>query len=62
MLELVERYSAAFPRFTPSASGLLGDGDVVLLTGSTGSLGSNILASLLQSPRVLLIYCLSEKI
>ena len=32
----------------------------VLLTGSTGSLGSYILQSLLQSPRIFKIYCLTR--
>ncbi|KAH8110852.1 acetyl-CoA synthetase-like protein [Phellopilus nigrolimitatus] len=58
---LVSKYTTDFPTFVAgeeSRDG--GDGDVVLLTGSTGSIGSNILAKLIESKAVKRIYAMSR--
>ncbi|KAH8110847.1 acetyl-CoA synthetase-like protein [Phellopilus nigrolimitatus] len=58
---LVSKYTKAFPTFVAgegSRDG--GDGDVVLLTGSTGSIGSNILAKLIQNKAVRRVYAMSR--
>ncbi|KAI5121945.1 hypothetical protein M0805_002017 [Coniferiporia weirii] len=59
---LVSKYTTAFPEFKPSPVRQLNraDGDVVLLTGSTGSLGSNILAKLIQNAGVVHVYTMSR--
>ncbi|EJC99607.1 acetyl-CoA synthetase-like protein [Fomitiporia mediterranea MF3/22] len=59
LLKLVEKYTDSFPDFFPSPKENA-DGHVVLLTGSTGSLGSNLLATLLQSSSVSIVYALSR--
>ncbi|KAH8113759.1 acetyl-CoA synthetase-like protein [Phellopilus nigrolimitatus] len=59
---LVSKYTTAFPTFVAgegSKDG--GDGAIVLLTGSTGSLGSNILAKLIESKAVKRIYAMSRQ-
>lgn len=60
LFELVDKYAASFPQFTPTSEGRTG-GDVVLLTGGTGSLGSNILARLIEIPEVVAVYSLSRR-
>ncbi|KAH8110855.1 acetyl-CoA synthetase-like protein [Phellopilus nigrolimitatus] len=58
---LVSKYTTDFPTFVvgkESRDG--GDGDIVLLTGSTGSIGSNILAKLIESKAVKRIYAMSR--
>ncbi|KAH8110846.1 acetyl-CoA synthetase-like protein [Phellopilus nigrolimitatus] len=58
---LVAKYTTAFPTFVAGAgSGNDGNGDAVLLTGSTGSLGSNILAKLIQNKAVTRVYAMSR--
>ncbi|TCD64926.1 putative PKS/NRPS-like protein biosynthetic cluster [Steccherinum ochraceum] len=57
IMDFVERYSADLP--TPKVRA---DGAVVLLTGSTGNLGSHILAALLQSSDVKAVYTLDRGI
>lgn len=42
-------------------SKLSGPGDVILLTGSTGSLGTQLLEALLAKPNVLHVYCLNRR-
>lgn len=63
LLELVAKYSSSYPKME-SATTMNGNhllsGAVVLLTGSTGSFGSNILAKLIASPEVARIYALSR--
>ncbi|EJC99103.1 acetyl-CoA synthetase-like protein [Fomitiporia mediterranea MF3/22] len=56
---LIEKYTQTFPEFKGGKLSQT-DGAVVLLTGSTGSLGSNILAKLLQNPGVKCVYTLSR--
>ncbi|KAJ3526856.1 hypothetical protein NM208_g10983 [Fusarium decemcellulare] len=55
MQELVAKYST-FEPFKPGTQ--VPDGEVVLLTGATGSLGAHILSRLLSLPRVKHVYCL----
>lgn len=61
MLDMIAKYTVDFPvhepvtDFTPD-----GPGAVVLLTGSTGTLGSYILAHLISDPRVLRVYALNR--
>jgi FlaA1/EpsC-like NDP-sugar epimerase len=48
--EIIEKYSADLDASTPSGKG--STANAVLLTGSTGSLGAQILASLLKDRNV----------
>ena len=57
---LVAKYSADFPDFTTQLRAVELDAAVVLLTGSTGNLGSHILASLLESSRVRKVFTLDR--
>ncbi|EPQ57831.1 acetyl-CoA synthetase-like protein [Gloeophyllum trabeum ATCC 11539] len=59
MEAMVEKYSAQFPK-PVSPESPPGDGAVVLLTGSTGSLGSYILAALLGDDRVKRVYAFNR--
>lgn len=58
--DLVAKYSADFPDFTNQLKAVELDAAVVLLTGSTGNLGSHILASLLASSRVRKVFTLDR--
>lgn len=61
LFSLVEKYSKDFPSFEPRESGREKlHGDVVLLTGGTGSLGSNILEHLLNDSNVSRVYAMSR--
>ncbi|RYP68643.1 hypothetical protein DL769_005480 [Monosporascus sp. CRB-8-3] len=60
MLRLYDLHAAGLPISARQAEPKPSDGFVVLLTGSTGSLGSYILDSLHTSPRVTRIYCLNR--
>ena len=55
---LVDKYSANFPSFNGHVRERAGT--VVILTGSTGSLGANILAKLLERPEVIRVYAMSR--
>ncbi|KAK8196824.1 hypothetical protein IWZ00DRAFT_183202 [Phyllosticta capitalensis] len=55
MKELINKYSS-FQPFRPGCQ--VPEGDVVLLTGATGTLGAHILSQLLQVPHVRAVYCL----
>ncbi|KAK7546784.1 hypothetical protein IWX49DRAFT_566463 [Phyllosticta citricarpa] len=55
MRELIAKYSS-FPPFRPGEK--VPEGDVVLLTGATGTLGAHILSQLAQIPHVRAVYCL----
>lgn len=59
---LVEKYTETFPaRPAVDVSGpSLLAGDTYLLTGTTGCLGSNMLAQLLASPAVIRVYALNR--
>ena len=56
MRDLIKKYST-FIEHVPGASSVSG-GQVVILTGSTGSLGAHILATLLSRSDVRKVYCL----
>ncbi|MCJ1445536.1 MAG: hypothetical protein MMC23_006041 [Stictis urceolatum] len=55
MRELINKYSV-FPKFTSGTS--KAEGETILLTGTTGSLGAHILSQLANLPLVRSIYCL----
>ncbi|KAH8111803.1 acetyl-CoA synthetase-like protein [Phellopilus nigrolimitatus] len=59
LLALVDKYTSAFPAFKTGIA-QAHSGDVVVLTGGTGSLGSNILAKLIQSSSTVRVYALSR--
>jgi len=58
---MVQKYTASFPVHTPGS--LVDDtaGEVVILTGSTGSLGSFILDSLIHDNRVNKVFCFNKR-
>ena len=58
---LVEKYSPDFPEHTPSITSIEGGGDVILITGTTGSIGASTLAELLDSPKVEKVYALNRR-
>lgn len=57
---LLEKYSASIPK-APSATKIPSTSVVVLLTGSTGNVGSHVLASLLSEPRISKVYTLNRR-
>lgn len=59
---MINKYSAGLsePIQSTSVERQPGDGAVILLTGTTGSLGAQILESLLQDPRVQTVYTLDR--
>ena len=59
MTELVEKYTQDFPVHKPG--GATHRGDAVLVTGTTGAIGSNTLAELYGSPKVTRIVVLARK-
>lgn len=59
MHAMLEKYSTEFPIHTPLMSHP--EGRAVLLTGSTGGLGSNLLAQLVVHPDVTRVYLLNRK-
>lgn len=58
MRAMVQKYTADFPRHTPSNT--LPPQDSVLLTGTTGGLGSFVLKSLLEKSDVELVFALNR--
>ncbi|KAF6752758.1 hypothetical protein DFP72DRAFT_1069941 [Ephemerocybe angulata] len=58
MLELVEKYSQSFPGHTPG--GLTPRKEAILLTGSTGGLGSYLLESLVLNPDISKVFVLNR--
>ncbi|PCH42383.1 acetyl-CoA synthetase-like protein [Wolfiporia cocos MD-104 SS10] len=62
MRAMVEKYTKDFPvRLSgDSTVSVASDGDVVLLTGSTGGLGCHLLAQLVSSPEIARIYALNR--
>ncbi|KAJ3492155.1 hypothetical protein NLI96_g174 [Meripilus lineatus] len=61
LFDTLARYSAGFPRKQPRfPSRNQGPGDVILVTGTTGGLGCNILSQLCLDPRVKRIYALNR--
>jgi hypothetical protein len=62
MFALVEKYSSDFPKHTPHAVlDKRGGGDVILITGTTGSIGASTLAELLDSQKVEKVYALNRR-
>lgn len=61
MLRMVEKYSTDLPAHVPEAGRPLPLHDTVLLTGTTGALGTMLLASLVSSPQVRRVYALNRK-
>lgn len=61
VLDILSRFTSAFPQGRPSAV-VQGQtrGDVILVTGTTGGLGCNILAHLCLDPHVKKIYALNR--
>ncbi|KAI1498277.1 hypothetical protein F5X99DRAFT_394174 [Biscogniauxia marginata] len=55
MSDLISKYSD-FPKFTPGDK--VTDGEIVLLTGTTGSLGAHILSQIVSQPNIKKVYCL----
>lgn len=62
MLALIEKYTAALPPRRHEKTVKLAEGQTVLLTGSTGTLGLRILQSLHASPAVTSIVCLDRDV
>lgn len=60
MQRIFDEWSSHLPRTAPKAFGRSHEAPVVLLTGSTGSLGSYILQALLSNSGVRKIYCLNR--
>lgn len=59
---LVRKYCATFPSHHPRAhQGPPIRGDIVLLTGSTGFLGSHILKDLVEAPKITRVYALNRR-
>ncbi|KAL4804262.1 hypothetical protein BDV18DRAFT_166093 [Aspergillus unguis] len=56
MVDLIEEYSSGFKQHVPVSRDH--DGEYVVVTGATGSLGAHIVAQLIQSERVRRVYCL----
>ena len=61
MSALFEKFAKTLPKIGYNAPRRLrADGVVVALTGSTGSLGTHLLAELLETPAISRIYCLNR--
>ena len=60
MLDYVEKWSAKLVHPSPSPSAERPSGEVVVLTGATGSLGAHILDQLTRRPEVAKVICLSR--
>ncbi|EJD40551.1 acetyl-CoA synthetase-like protein [Auricularia subglabra TFB-10046 SS5] len=56
--DMLAKYTQSFPAHTPSTQGP--EGLAVLVTGTTGGLGTNLLAQLLVSPDVRRVYALNR--
>ncbi len=61
MQALVEKYSAKWPSPRWEASAAPTVGETVLVTGSTGRVGSHLLAQLVQKPEVMHVYALNRE-
>ena len=58
--QVVNTYTEGFPSASRSLATRSEDGDVILVTGTTGSLGCYLLATLLVSPTVRRVYGLNR--
>lgn len=64
MLRLVEAFTQDFPAHQPSVRDTeagLPEGDVVLVTGTTGGLGCGLLAQMVACPEIARVYALNRK-
>jgi hypothetical protein len=59
MLEMVAKYSQNFGIHRPSAHSTAGD--VIIITGTTGSIGASVLCELVKSPEVHRIYAVNRR-
>ncbi|KAF8132584.1 hypothetical protein EV363DRAFT_1583468 [Boletus edulis] len=59
MTKMVQSHTLNFPKHRPSMQSP--HDDVVLITGTTGLLGSNLLAQFLQNPKVTRVYALNRR-
>lgn len=63
MATLVHKYTEDLPQVPPRKNQLLDASKLnVVLTGSTGSLGTHLLRSLLDDPTIMKIYCLNRSV
>jgi thioester reductase-like protein len=60
MQAMLDKYSSNFPLVTKDSNSAVDNKAVVVITGSTGSLGSYLLHHLLARPEVSKIYCLNR--
>ncbi len=62
MENMLNKYSAEFkkPQWTSSQAGSTWSGETVLITGTTGRLGSHLLSQVLQKPEVVRVYALNR--
>lgn len=60
MQALMHKYTNSLPEHLPILSSIPPETRTILLTGSTGSLGSSLLANLLFDSRITKIYCLNR--
>lgn len=58
--DMIQKYTVSFPVHTPGPA-VNDAGEVVVLTGSTGSLGSFILDSLIHDKRVNKVFCFNRR-
>lgn len=62
MQAMVEKYTRDLPEHTPNnAAEKRNSGDVVVLTGSTGGLGSSLLWKLIESPDVSQVFAINRR-
>lgn len=61
MVAMVAKYTANFPAHVPSVVSNGDVGAVIVLTGSTGGLGSALLWKILEHPQVSRVYALNRK-
>lgn len=59
MTKMVQSYTVDFPKHQPSMPPR--QEDIVLITGTTGLFGSNLLAQFVQSPKVARVYALNRR-
>lgn len=60
MRTMVKKYTSSVFSIHSGQGDAVTDGDVVLVTGTTGSIGSHLLAELVQSPDVSRIYAVNR--
>jgi thioester reductase-like protein len=61
MLDMVSKYTKNFSVHTGSRTVVAATEDVVLITGVTGAIGSNVLAQLVKLPKVSKIFAITRK-